>query len=442
MSQKIRNYLLFVFVFGFIFVTIVVSLYASGYKFNLSWPLKLNRLLQKTGMLIIESEPDKALIYLNDKIQKDSSLKPWKKDWLLTPAKIKNILPGEYELRLEQEGYWPFKQKIYINSGETTFVKGVNLFLDNSPLMIQLAKEGELKLSPDNKYLYLAGEEKIITLKTELGRSLEVLTTPGAWTSDNQLFSEGVLFDPQKAESDINYSKIVGPGAISWRLDSRNGSLYYQTTGTINRLEENGKTTTIINDSKNYLDFEPRGDKLFAITSSSRQVRLELASQKDTKQADFWTLPNSGEYAFARDLKNQLAVYDRQNNTLYLFNESIIKAGPIVIRNIKHWSELTSDSLIYTNGFEIFIFNLNSGRHDLVTRRSQEITKIIWQATGNYLVFSEIDTLNVLDFKNLNTTQLFKATKLSSPVIDEKTGSLYFWAKIGDSEGVYKLLLQ
>jgi len=443
MSKKIRDYLFISFIVIFLVMTIGVSLYASGYKFNFSWPLKFNRLLQKTGMLVVATQPAGATIYLNDKPQKESVLKIWKQDYRVTPTKLKNLLPGEYELRLEQAGYWPFKQKLRINSGETTFVEDINLFRENTPLMILASVENKLIISPDNKYLYAAGAKKIITLKTETSRSLNLnADTYGVWLSDNKLLAGGIIFDPIKESGDLNYASLIGASATNWYFDASGGQLYYQNNNSINRLGTNSKTTTLLLSGDNYLDYLPRPDNLFTLTKHNNQAQLNSYSQKNLQLISTWTLPANGEYSFVKDINIRLAVFDNKNKTLYLFNESDLSAGPIVIRNIKNWAVVNNQSLIYTNDFEIYVFNLANSRVDLITRLSEEINSIIWNDSGNYLIFSSPTTLNVLDFKNRNATLLFRAEKIAFPALDTKNDNLYFWAKIGQQEGIYKMLMQ
>jgi len=441
MSKKVRDYLLIIFIILFIVMTGGISLYASGYKFNLSWPLKFNRLLQKTGMLAVATEPSRSLIYLNDKLQKDLSLKPWKKDYLLTPTKIKNILPGEYELRLEQTGYWPYKQRIFINSGETTFVEDVNLFKENIPLIIFATPESEIALSPDKKHLYLQAAKKIITLKTEQIRGLNFTeTTKGLWLKNNKLLAAGIIFDPTKENNDVNYAVLIGAEATNWYFEEASGHLYYQNKNSLNRLDINKKTNSLLLSGGDYLAYLPRGERLFTIVKDKNQIRLQAHSLKDSKLESESILPNSGHYLFVNDIPNFLAIYDDQNKTLYIFDEDNLSNGSTVIKNIKNWAA-NDKYLVYTNDFEIYIFNLSSSRADLVTRRSEEIEKIIWNAASNYLIFSGPTTINVLDFKNGNATLLFRAEKIASPVFDEKNNNLYFWAKIGEQAGVYKILL-
>ncbi len=424
-------------------MTIGISLYASGYKFNLSWPIKFNRLLQKTGMLAVATKPTRATVFLNDKIQNDSSLKPWKKDYVVTPAKIKNLLPGEYELRVEEDGYWPYKQKIRINSGETTFVEDVILFKENIPLQILATPLDSLSISPDKKYLYVNQARKVITLKTELTRDLIFSgSSTATWLKNNKIFVDGIIFDPSRDNNDIDYFKTIGTGATNLYFDDASGKIFYQNKDSINQLETNNRTSSLLTSGSTYLGYLPGSDKLFTLENINNVTFLNSYSLRDFKRGNNWTLPNSGHYTFIKDINSRLAIYDDINKTFYLFNSSDISSGPLTIRNIKTWTVQNDQSLIYTDGFDIYELNFQNGRSDLITRRGEEINELIWNNSDNYLIFSTATSLNVLDFKNQNTTLLFNAEQISSPIFDEKNNDLYFWAKIGDQEGIYKMLLQ
>ena len=443
MSKKARDYLLILFAVLFVFITIITSLYASGYKFNLSWPIKFNRLLQKTGMLAVATKPTHAVVYLNDQPQKDLSLNPWKTDYITTPAKIKNILPGEYELRFEENGYWPYKQKINIYSGETAFVEDVNLFRENSPLLIATSSETDLIISPDNKYIYAPSIKKIITLKNEAARDLTLQgSAQGVWLENNRLFSNGIIFDPLKETNDNNYASYIGSRVTNWNYEESTERLYYQNKNSINRFDINNKNNTSIISGANYLAFKPKQEKLFVISNADNQIKLSAYSLKTYLAESEWIMPNSGHYSFVNDIPNQLAVYDDQNKTLYLFNEIAINSGPIVIRNIKNWTMFDDQSLIYSNDYEIYLFHFSNSQSDLITRRSEVINKLLWNSTGNYLIFTSSNSINVLDFKNRNATTLFKADRVALPAIDLKNKNLYFWAKLDNESGIYKMIMQ
>ena len=442
MPKKVRDYLFIVFIVLFVFMTIGISLYASGYKFNLSWPLRFNRLLQKTGMLALATVPSRAIVYLNDVPQKNLSVNPWKKDYLTTPVKIKNILPGEYELRLEETGYWPYKQKIWINSGQTTFVEDVNLFKENLPLLVLSTPEDSLALSPDKKYLFLDKTKKIINLKNETTRALTYNENAnGVWLKNNKLLAAGIIFDPIKNTNDLNFVNLIGVEVTNWHYDDNSGYLYYQNKNSINRVDINNKTNSLVISGDNYLDYKIIQDKIFALTTKNNQVFLDSYYLKNSDFENQWTMPSSGHYSFV-DIPNYLAVYDDKNRTLYLFNETITGSSPAIIRNIKNWTVYNDQSLIYTNDFEIYIYNFASSRSDLITRRSEEIDSVIYNATGNYLIFSTPNSLNAFDFKNWSATLLFKSEKVSTPTMDEKNKNLYFWARVGQQEGVYQIMMQ
>ena len=60
MTLKARRIMRTIFLLAFLIATPLVSLYAAGYKFSLQ-----KGGLQKTGMLILDTEPQGARIYLN-----------------------------------------------------------------------------------------------------------------------------------------------------------------------------------------------------------------------------------------------------------------------------------------------------------------------------------------------------------------------------------------
>ena len=107
MSKKFRDFLFIAFIVLFVFITFFVSVYAVGYSLNISWPPRFDQVFQKTGMLILDSEPTGASIFLNGNKQRRSFLLDLGRNEITTPVKIKNLPPGEYTLRLEKEGYWP-----------------------------------------------------------------------------------------------------------------------------------------------------------------------------------------------------------------------------------------------------------------------------------------------------------------------------------------------
>ncbi len=442
MPKKTRDYIFYFFIFFFITGTVLISLYASGYKFNLSWPLKFNRILIKTGMIAVDTVPSGAIVYLNDKPQANFSLNPFKKEYLTTAVKVKNVLPGEYDLRLERAGYWPFQKKINVYSGQTTFAEDINLFRNSAPLLLAAGGETETQLSANRKYLYIPMAKKIITLKNGETRIIPTASSESSWLENgDKLLSSGNIYGIGP-EGDLNYQRLIGAEADNWYLDEDQNRLYYQGNGSISYLKLANKTSVLVISGETYNTYEPRNENLFFVASDSGKVsakKYSLASQKIESEL---SLPAVGQYEFRYDGAKSLVLYDSLNKTLYILNPDNIQSGLRTIKNIISWQWADENTLLYNNGWEIYRFNLKTGSSDLLTRVGEEITKIIWNGSSGYLIFSTANSLNALDIKMNAATKIFQTDKISGMTIDEKNNILYFWAQIGSESGVYKMILQ
>ena len=442
MTKKTRDYIFYFFIFFFVTGTVLISLYASGYKFNLSWPLKFNRFLIKTGMIAVDTVPSGAVVYLNDIPQSNLSLNPFKTEYLTTAAKVKNVLPGEYTLRLEREGYWPFQKKISIYSGQTTFAEDINLFRNDTPLLIAKAEETEPSLSASRRYLFIPSTRTMITLKNNEERAIPLSEREAVWLKDSdKLLSAANIygFDPA---GDIDYMSLIGSGASNWRLDENQGRLYYQNKNSLNYLKLSDRTSILAVSGETYGAYMPKGDNLYFVSTSQGKTAVKKYSLSSQKIEGELSLPAVGQYEFRPNDSNYLELYDKQNKTLYILNPDNIQSGIQMIKNAISWQWLDEDNLLYHNNWEIYRFNLNSGSSDLLTRVGEEITKLIWNRDSDYLIYSTANSLNALDTKMNTATKIYSTDKISGAVLDEKDNILYFWAQTGNESGVYKMVLQ
>lgn len=170
MTTKVRNFIFWLFFAIFIVATSLISLYATGYRLSLSWPPNFKSLLQQTGTLILNSNPEGAIISVTGRNNQDFFQKYFstnKNNKYYTPAKIKNILPGEYLIRFELAGYWPYEKKLRVYPGEATYMENISLFRQDLPLKIIDAKIQPIQISNDKNYIVLQADKKIIDLKTE-----------------------------------------------------------------------------------------------------------------------------------------------------------------------------------------------------------------------------------------------------------------------------------
>lgn len=442
MNKKIRDALFIIFIIVFVLLSTFTCLYAAGYKFNLTWPITWNRVLQKTGMINITTTPKQAYIFLDDKIQKKSTFSFFKKDYLTTPTKIKNILPGEYTLRLEKENYWPLEKRVSVISGQTTFLEEINLFRSELPLLILSYPETEIVLNNNRRLLYLNNNHLIINASS--GQEQDYFTDineAATWMrSGNKLFANGKIKDLDK-KSDIDLKESLGQNIKKWYYNEQEDKIFYQHSDAISRLESDYKTSTVVIQGENYLDFQIRQDNFFAIIKNQDKIYLRSYNLKNNTLNGELNLPLLGSYTFKPSNNKYLSIYDDTNNTLYLINFSDWK-NSAAIQNVKSWSWINDEQIIFNNNWEVNTFSLVSGTTHLVTRWSEEIKKVIWHSSGRYFIFTTENSINVGDINNKNIINILKTEKISSPTLDERNNFLYFYGEINSETGIYKIILQ
>lgn len=475
MTPRIRHSLFILFVIAFFIITPLVSLYAAGYKIKLSWPMNFKQTLSKTGMFIIDTSPHGAKIFIDKKPTQLFFKKYYNKEqsYITTPAKIKDILPGEYTIRVELDGYWPWEKKLSIGPGQSTYAENIFLFKNDVPMQIadlsiketgfsQISSRG-LSQSPNKKHFFSMNEEKAIIIP-ENGDSTTIpfssLKKPMnptpiiSWSSDSEKILAGkIIFNISDQKKIIYLEEILGKSANNFIWDKSNGNkLYYQSGNSIGYIDLATNTNEIILNNEKYLSYSQNNDSIFFISQTSQETRLKEFSLKTETVIKNIELPSSSGYKFINPGHNLLNIYDAKHETLYLVDSSL-SMNPIkeTINNIKYTHWVNNNKLLFANEFEIWILDLdNSGplarsNKKIITRISQPINAILWHPSDNYIIFAADNTINTIELderERRNVMELFKTEKIYSPFLDQKGDVLYFGAKIGNQEGVYKLEIQ
>jgi len=126
MSVRQRWWLSKIFILLFCLITPPILIYANGYRINWhSWKL------ERTGLLEIKSEPTNALVNIDE-------LKAWwgKPKKIVTPVKLKNLRPGNYNVTLSLPGYYDWHKTLTVWPAQTTIVKDIRLFKKSEPQLL------------------------------------------------------------------------------------------------------------------------------------------------------------------------------------------------------------------------------------------------------------------------------------------------------------------
>ncbi|MDD3285847.1 MAG: PEGA domain-containing protein [Patescibacteria group bacterium] len=444
MPKKIRDWLFIIFIILFVIITFFVSVYAAGYSISKRWPPRFDQIFQKTGMLIIDSEPAGAYISLNGERLRKSILLDIGRSDTLTPNRIKNLPPGEYTLTLEKDGYWPLEKKVSIYPGQTTFAEDFILFKRSLPLNLSLCAPQSLELSPDNKRLLLPEEGTAINLKTEVKSDLGLQSSSEEiqWSKDGaRVLFGGKILNLDNGQSNDALA-VVGQEANNFYWDENGKKIYYAADGNINCILTDNNTISTVLSGSDYAAYTVYGNLIYTIERQNGQMYLRLYSADNHLLQNSISLP-AGDYVFRQD-KYHLNLYDRKQKALYLLNDYARQPINKQLRPVAAWQWLNSSTLMWYNEFEIYSFDLNGNRQELLIRVSEKLTGAAWNQSKNYMIYADSAEIKIIDL-NLDKRSpitLLKAEEISSLALDEKNQLLYFYAKIGQQAGIYKLQLQ
>ena len=442
MNLKTRRIISFIFILVFLGLTPPIMFYAAGYK--IGWNFFS---IRRTGMFIIESFPKGAKILLNGKAQKNFiSFK--KNNYIITPAKIKSLLPGEYDISLELDGHIGWRKKLAIYPGASTYIDAW-LFKKDLPVEIRRAEIKKIKFSPDGKKTLVKSDIglELVNLAAETNESINLKSSPADnlyWSTDGEnLIIDNILYN----FDNLNYALDLGElstGAFNYKWNGNN--LYFQNKEAVYQLVSEKNLNLII---KNPLikDYLVKGDNLYLISGHGQTSSLAVLNLSNRQPVKEINLLDSPDYSFINPGHELLNVYDSYHKILYLIGPGpdYLSATMEIINNIENSAWHDGVNLIYSNDFEIWLFNLKTKEKILITRISDQIKKAIMLPSQNNIIFSTSQTIKTIeldgrDSRNIN--ELARFDSIGDFSLSPKGDLIYFSGKIGNSQGLYKLAIQ
>ncbi len=451
MSLNKRRILYSLFILAFLVITPLVSLYAGGYKIGGGFKI------QKTGILILDTRPQGATISLNGKIQRRtiSGLLFGGHTDINTPAKIKNLLPGEYDVTLSLPGYWPWNKRLDISPGQSTYAEDVVLFKNDLPLTVTNGDYSELLLSPSERYLAATGNGviSIIDLEPDLPQAIYTATSSAGfppesirWSPDGKRLSAGnSIITPESAKPS---EKIPVPGGqpagrILW-LD--NSQLTFRMDNIIYRYHLGEKAADEFYNAPSLGDYSLENGKLITIESSASETRVVFHDATDRRFLTDVSLPLSRYGLLDNGSQSLTGALDTDHHILYLL-DPFSAFNPIfdTINDVTMMKWIDDRHLVFANEHEIWLYDLNNKNSQLLTRISEQVNSILWHPSDNYVIYSTgsyIATIELDKRDRYNITRIIELTDITAPVLTRQGDSLYFGARIGNQQGVYQLVIQ
>lgn len=133
---------------AFVVLSIYLVLYATGYRLDI-----LNWSLEKTGVLAVTTKPPGAMVTLDGK-----------KYGKATPFTLRNLVPGNYHLKLELKDYRSYERDLTIVSNQVTEIHNVDLVF-NTVESKTLVEDFEAPVYVDgDQMIYFSSNHKFMRL--------------------------------------------------------------------------------------------------------------------------------------------------------------------------------------------------------------------------------------------------------------------------------------
>jgi hypothetical protein len=435
MNRTKRAILRWSFIGAFLLVAPIVILATAGYRFNLA-----KGGLERTGVIIVDSDPRGAAVYLNDR-----RLAP------TTPTKAVRVFPGSYQLRLEKAGYRPWERDITIESGQTTFVNDATLFSESLPEFERALATDQVTFSPDGRFLaaivesYGVLEMRIVDLRTGLEQ------TPWRAPADLRVFRFSWSTDGQRLLVERDGGVI--PSFVVWDASAPDAA--HDLTNRPFRQAFWSDNLLYAADSAELYEIDPLtysrqdvgpaaeslsvvGDTVYGLRPDPGGPVIVKRALRDSGYRDIAVLP-SGAYHPISGGGHVGFVNDDQ---IYLLGLS--KSVTEIPGADGVWSA-DGSKFAHWDGLELHIYDVRSGTDNLLTRIGSDISDVAWFKHDAMVVYAGGGALTATASGQPESKS--EATLATMDVIygfyfDANSDHAWIVGKLGHDEGLFNLKLK
>jgi len=386
-------------------------MYSQGYRVN--WPPQSDhKLIVKTGGFFIKASPKPANVYINGNLAK-------KTDFFFGSCLVENLLPKNYTISIQKDGYQPWTKDLAIQEKQVTEVKRVILFPRTLSLSVLDKNVDSFWPSPDGKEIAL-----LQTPTSEPGWQLSLYDT------GQNLKSQ--LLD----ESDL--SKTSAPiQSLEWANDSlsikltvtASKQLEYYSLDVQNPSSTPAQTLAPTSNSPaGSLAFASDGLTSYFIDQTGTVFKKDPLQSNPAKLNDV-ALPTGKDLTYKLWIDDQF-VFARIGSDLYE-----LKPGSTQFEKI--FQGLVSDiisspdgrKIAYASNSEIWVTytkdktdqpQKNAGDKDLIARLSKKVTGLAW-FNSDYLIFMAGNSIKTAEIDNRDSINIANLTEISSPLSTNKT---------------------
>lgn len=443
MSLRLRQLIFAILAAIFIVATPAIIFYAAGYRYNFD-----KNAIEKTGALVLDSLPPKAGIFLNGR-----------NTGSVTPTAFNHLLPDDYLIRMEKDGYHPWEKTLDVTSGRTTFATNVLFFQNTSPQIAVQNKIKKIAVSPKNDAavfaavssggktdeLWLWNLEGGPELKFKPATTIEDLSWSA--TGKNILIKTKAgsisrfYFLAKDSGTAVSLSAITGRDwrYLAWSTDNDSallgisGNIAYKINTDDKSLKKLGSDFAAISEE---------GSRLFALLPAPKGVKLLEISEDVQKQPSEIAILKNGDYHFIKSRPGLITLLDSQAPRLYVLNPKLNNAILIEEKaGLASWSP-SWKYLLLSDGFELHIFEPEKNEIKFLTRYGSYIKKALWIDSEEHLLLAFADSVWGIETDsrdNRYSPTLVSGKNLEDLFLDGSYATAFFTAETSSGRRLFAL---
>ncbi len=437
----------FFFLIFFISAPLVI-LWAEGYKYNFK-----KHAFQKTGVIFIESKPSNAKIFLNNKKTDEK-----------TTARLKNLLPGTYEIRLEKEGYQTWQKKVTVEESKTVFLQYVRLFKNfETPIekisasILSHEKSGEKIIMLEEKLnkkeltvLSLNDYSKICSLPINNEPQLISISPQAEFAYLNfeannpplLINTTDIILNLNSCES-YDLRNVVGSfNVLRWSKHSRNGVAFLLNKNKVSKFNLFSKESVDVLTKNNILDFEQLNNSFYYLINDGEKIIFEKemlgGTQKATKIKE---MPLAENIEFVGNYNDYFFIHDKTNNVFYQVNanEKSEEKMKIIAEVKKVESTNKQNEFLLMNDFEIYNYNVEKKQETLIVRVAEKIKAAHYYTLPTHILYLTEKELRVIE--NTTGQNVMQNYSLKKNILDFAIKNTEEVVLIGE-DGVHEVQIQ
>lgn len=373
----------------------LVIFYAMGYRVGIDLGDAL-----PVGVLLIETEPRRAQITVDDKIVG------------ATPRSVSNLPPGEVTVSISKDGYVTWLKRLTIEPTVVTYLNSVRLFPAQPTTSIILNNIDSFSLSPNRQLLAATTPDyKLHVIDEEGNPVISALPTYVAsqellWSPDSNrilLIADSVtsvLDITDRSPRPRRLPALRQARQITW--DPRTPGRLLAVSSTDKLVAYNIATNAIVELASNVRTFATSARHIYIVGQDSQQIDIHnLRGQlikslvfADNQPIDRLLITPSGQVAL-QFTDSSLSVID-ENENLVSVADGVLRAG---------WSPNGRLLYVQTDETSLHVFNVNDerlayvplGQLHLVLRLSRPLRSPQWFAGGHHLIYQVDDEIIITE---------------------------------------------